>query len=447
MSLRERLVGSTLLSVLLTTLVVDGASEIAGQGIGRFAAVAVAAAASFALAALGARLLVQSPLEAQLGRLSDAVRQRKASAAKHSRSQVDLELESIGVALERRLDEIARAAEVLRRELTAATEVIDTSPFGIALVDNDGRITHANPTFRSLFRLRGEPVGRRPIEVVPAVEIHEVVEEALEGRTSERAFATATLDLVARAQPLSGERAVVRVEDVTGRRETERARTDFVANVSHELRTPLTAVLGYLETLMNEAERLPEDLYPLLEVVERNARRLRDLFEDLLRLHRIEARRRELPIDIQPLRPILDEAISSVRDRAAMRKQTFSFDCSEDLRAPVNPEALTAIVGNLAGNASAYTPEGGHVWVRAGMGPRGRVQIEVQDDGIGIAEKHHERIFERFYRVDEARSRRVGGTGLGLAIVKHYALASRCNVTLRSREGEGSTFTVELPAD
>ena len=330
------------------------------------------------------------------------------------------------------------------RDAQIAMEVIETSSFGIAMVDAGGIIIGANPAFRGMFRLRGEPEGRRPIEVVPVVEIHEVIEEALSGSVSAKAVVTASRDLEARAQPLSGGRAIVTIEDVTGQREAERARTDFVANVSHELRTPLTAIMGYLELLTDASDRIDDDLVELLQTVDRNAHRLRDLFEDLLRLHRIEARRRELPVERALLMPILSDAVGPARDRAKMRDQSLQLSCPADLEGVVNPEALSAIVGNLAANASSYTPPGGRIVVR-GYAAAGEVRVEVADDGIGIAERHHERIFERFYRVDEARSQSVGGTGLGLAIVKHYALASGCNVTLRSREGEGSTFTVHLP--
>ncbi|MCA9490617.1 MAG: histidine kinase, partial [Myxococcales bacterium] len=232
--------------------------------------------------------------------------------------------------------------------------------------------------------------------------------------------------------------------DVTELRKADQVRRDFVANVSHELRTPVAATLGYLDLVLADRDRLPPEVVPLLETADRNARRLRDLFEDLLRLHRIEVRRRELPLRSHRLHPILVEATGTARDKATMRGQSFELDCPEDLMARVNPEALSAMVGNLASNASSYTLEGGHVRVVAR--PEGdRVRIDVIDDGIGIAERHHERVFERFYRVDDARSRKAGGTGLGLAIVKHYALASRCQLSLVSQEGKGSTFTLHLP--
>jgi two-component system, OmpR family, phosphate regulon sensor histidine kinase PhoR len=439
-SIGERLSLATLATVVLTTCLVvligrwlDGPGAVAAQAFG--------GAVALGLSWLVMRAAVLEPLRSQVEQLIAQVRRGRTDGLYH----VDPELVSLQLALDTRVQELGAASDRLNREARIAGEVLETSPFGTALIDADGHITSANPTFRRLFRLRGEPVGKRPIEVVPVAEIHEVVEEALAGRTAEKTFVTASQDLIARAQPLSGGRAIVRVEDVTVMREAERSRTDFVANVSHELRTPIAAIMGYLETIQSEEDRLPADLVPLLETVERNARRLRDLFEDLLKLHRIEARRRELPLERRKLQPLLEAAVGPSRDRAKMRNQEFELQCAPDLEGLVNPEALTAIVGNLASNASAYSTDGGHVRVRALKDDRGQVRIEVQDDGIGIPERHQERIFERFYRVDEARSRRIGGTGLGLAIVKHYALAARCNVTLKSKEGQGSTFTVELP--
>ncbi|MEM6931829.1 MAG: ATP-binding protein, partial [Myxococcota bacterium] len=212
----------------------------------------------------------------------------------------------------------------------------------------------------------------------------------------------------------------------------------------HELRTPLTAILGYLETLLFDEERLPEDLRAMVHTVDRNAKRLRELFDDLLRLHRIESRRRELPMEQARLLPILESAVGSALDSARMRDQAFTLECPESLTAWANADGLTAIVQNLVSNASAYTHEGGRIQVVALPATNG-VEVRVSDNGMGIDRAHHERIFQRFYRVDEARDRRVGGTGLGLAIVKHYALACGFALHLDSAPGKGSTFTVHLP--
>jgi len=184
----------------------------------------------------------------------------------------------------------------------------------------------------------------------------------------------------------------------------------------------------------------------MAEAIHRNAHRLRDLFEDLLELSRIEARRRELPLQKLALAPLVAKAVTAAQDRAVQRKQKFLVEIPEELVAWANPEALGTIVGNLANNATNYTPEGGEIRVSAHRTPK-EVVVEVRDNGIGIGRVHHQRIFERFYRVDEGRSRRVGGTGLGLAIVKHLAMASGCRLSLASEIGKGSVFMVHLPVE
>lgn len=358
----------------------------------------------------------------------------------------------VGEAIDRRLqrhraelDALKADRAELQRNLLIAMRVSEQSRVGLAIVeDEEGRFTFTNPRFRELCRLRSDPLGRRPLEVVPAVEVHEVVEGALSGQELERDFATGWGDLKVRAERLDDRHVTIRLEDITAEREAERARSDFVANVSHELRTPITALMGYTETLLADAESLPGPLAAMLGTVERNARRLRDLFEDLLRLHRIETRRKQLPLERQRLHPVLVDAVIDAVDRGAQRGVELSLEVDESLDAFCHRDALVAMVGNLARNAVAYTGDGGHVTVRAAEGAQG-VLIEVQDDGIGIAPHHLERIFERFYRVDEARSRRAGGTGLGLAIVKHYALATGAEVTVESEHGEGSTFRIQLP--
>jgi two-component system, OmpR family, phosphate regulon sensor histidine kinase PhoR len=340
----------------------------------------------------------------------------------------------------------ARLEEVTQ-ELAMNRLVLELSRVGLAIVETDeGRITYANPAFRELCHLRGDPVGRVPLEVVPAVEIHEAVQQAIREGTAERGFATGWADLRVRVDKLDAEHVTLRLDDVTREREAERSRSDFVANVSHELRTPITALMGYAETLLLDADDLPASTVSMLQTVERNAKRLRDLFEDLLRLHRIESRRKELPLAKQKLHPLLVAAVIEAIDQAGKRGVDFELDCAEDVEAYCNTEALSAMVSNLARNAVAYSKDNGHVIVRVVTKPGKPPVIEVSDDGIGIAAVHHERIFERFYRVDEARSRRAGGTGLGLAIVKHFALASGCAVEMTSVHGRGSTFTIALPA-
>ncbi|MEN0067571.1 MAG: ATP-binding protein [Myxococcota bacterium] len=432
MGLRPRLY----LGIVGLGLVVALGGATGGLGIGY--AIGLAAIV-VAMALLGIEALVTRPLAESARRL----RRRLHDSGAHTELGAPARLVDELAVLDHAIDIANDEFDQLNRTTLMAHEVIEASSVGVALLDDQGLITEVNPALHTMFRFRANPVGRRPLEVVSSAEVHLVCEEAFEHGESEKPFVTESSDLVAKAHRLSSG-LLLRVEDVTAQREAERARNVFVANVSHELRTPLTAILGYLETLLMDEDRVPADLVSMLHTIDRNAKRLRELFDDLLRLHRIEARRRELPMDEAPLKPILEGAVRSARDLARTRNQSFELRCPASITAWVNGDGLSAIISNLALNASAYTTEGGTIEVVVEQGANG-IDLRVIDNGMGIDRAHHESIFQRFYRVDEARNRRAGGTGLGLAIVKHYALACGFRIHLDSAPGEGSTFTVHLP--
>jgi two-component system phosphate regulon sensor histidine kinase PhoR len=181
----------------------------------------------------------------------------------------------------------------------------------------------------------------------------------------------------------------------------------------------------------------------MVEAIERNGLRLGYLFDDLLTLYRIETRRRDLPRERLAVRQVIAETARSMLDRAERSGVRLSTACEDGLVVWSNREALDTILSNLVSNACKYTPRGGRVLLRARSEGTG-VTIDVVDTGIGIARQHHDRIFERFYRVDDGRARAVGGTGLGLAIAKHYAQAVGATISLRSEENHGSTFSVHI---
>lgn len=352
--------------------------------------------------------------------------------------------DALSEAVDALLDRVAEERRQLRRDATVGRRVLEASRMGVVLVDAAGKISYVNPKGRVILEPRGEPIGRLPIETVPLAELQEAVSSVLSGGETEGVeCSTGHRDMVITATSLPDGGALVMLRDITNKREAQRARTDFVANVSHELRTPVTAIMGYAETLLLDVDRMPEDLAGMVRKVDRNSRRLRDLFEDLLHLHRVESRRRELPLTSQLLLPILEEAVIGAADQAVQRGSEFSLQCDVNLRAICNAEAVRTIVANLTANAVKYTPDAGHISVTAAV-DGDEVAISVRDTGIGIDSLHHKRIFERFYRVDAARSRRLGGTGLGLALVKHLALASRARVTVESAVGEGSVFRLHL---
>jgi two-component system phosphate regulon sensor histidine kinase PhoR len=351
----------------------------------------------------------------------------------------------LAAAVDALLDRVAEERRQLRRDANVGRRVLEASRMGVVLVDGVGRIAYVNPKGREILEPRSEPIGRLPIEAVPLAELQEAVSAVLSGGETEGVeCSTGRYDLVITATNLPEGGALVMLRDITKKREAQRARTDFVANVSHELRTPVAAIMGYAETLKLDIDRMPDDLAKMVLKVERNSRRLRDLFEDLLQLHRIESRRRELPRTTQALLPILEEAVIGAADQADQRGTGFALRCMPDLEAHVNAEAVRTIVANLVSNAVKYTPDDGAIAVEASADGE-EVVVAVRDTGIGIDPRHHKRIFERFYRVDAARSRQLGGTGLGLALVKHLALASRVRVTVESQLGAGSTFRLHLP--
>jgi two-component system phosphate regulon sensor histidine kinase PhoR len=231
---------------------------------------------------------------------------------------------------------------------------------------------------------------------------------------------------------------------------TERVRKDFVINVSHELRTPLASIQGYTETLLDGALDDPQHNVRFLSIIRANAERLRRLTEDLLTLSQIELKRRNFQPASYYVNVLLEEAVDSFVPMADKKQITIEFfQAPADVEVFCDAEAVQQIMGNLLENAIKYTPEGGRIEVAATTNASSKggpaVRIEVRDTGIGIPADDLTRVFERFYRVDKARSRELGGTGLGLAIVKHLVRAQGGEVQVESRVNQGSNFSFTVP--
>ena len=243
----------------------------------------------------------------------------------------------------------------------------------------------------------------------------------------------------------SPQRVILVLHDVTDLRRLESMRQEFVANVSHELKTPLSSIRAYAETLSAGAVNDPEHRGTFLHRIEEQADRLNNLIQDLLSLSRIESGRQTYDIATVNVADIVTTCIAENQGAANLKRIHLSCsDIQQDLRIQADEEGLAQIINNLIGNAIKYTSEGGEVTVVLRQ-QESTICIDVRDTGIGIDEEHLTRVFERFYRVDKARSRELGGTGLGLAIVKHLAQAFGGNVTVTSQPTKGSTFTVQLP--
>jgi two-component system phosphate regulon sensor histidine kinase PhoR len=243
------------------------------------------------------------------------------------------------------------------------------------------------------------------------------------------------------------EGVVLVLNDLTVLRRLETIRRDFVANVSHELRTPVQLVKGFAETLLGGALEDPDKARRFSEIIGRNAARMERLIDDLLSLAKLEQQEREsLETKSESLRELVLEAIASVEYAAMGKNLKLELDCPEDIRVEVNGGLIVQAVFNLLDNAVKYSPAESQVRIRARR-IDSRLRIEVRDQGPGIPAAQLPRLFERFYRVDKARSREQGGTGLGLAIVRHIAEVHGGSVGVESWEGEGSLFWIELDAN
>ena len=240
--------------------------------------------------------------------------------------------------------------------------------------------------------------------------------------------------------------ALIVLNDVTRLRRLENIRRDFASNVSHEIKTPITAIKGFVETLRDGAIRNPEDAERFLGIIEKHVDRLEAIIEDLLKLSKIEQESEKEGIALVKSRisEILQNAVQVCHMGAADREIKIEISCSESMVAEVDPSLIEQAVVNLLDNAIKYSDSGGTVRIKATQ-REGQIIIALRDQGCGIEKKHLPRLFERFYRVDKARSRQLGGTGLGLAIVKHIVQAHGGKVLVESSLGKGSIFTIHLP--
>jgi len=322
----------------------------------------------------------------------------------------------------------------------------------VLVLDRGGRVILANPRLRELFGAWGAVEGRPALELIRRADVETALVEA--ARTPEpvvRELQLASgggrhLEMHAvrfpSAGPLLGTVAVF--HDVTEIHRLEGVRRDFVANVSHELRTPLTAIRGFAETLRNN-EVPVEQRHQYLDVILRHADRLTALIEDLLELSRIEGGTRGLalePVDVAGLARSLLQDLKPRLDAGGLQGAVRAEPAPPAL---ADRRALEQVLLNLLDNAIKYSEPGGRIELTV-SGSAAGVRIDVSDTGIGIPESDRARVFERFYRVEKARSRDLGGTGLGLAIVKHLVQAQDGEVFIGSREGSGTIFTVRLPA-
>jgi two-component system, OmpR family, phosphate regulon sensor histidine kinase PhoR len=338
-----------------------------------------------------------------------------------------------------------RLADVQRTQ-AGSTAIVDAMVEGIIAADARGRVTLANPAARRLL-------GYAPDAVLPELRTlfrvkaaREAVEVVLQGgAVHDREVELDDRILAVNARPLTEGGAVLVLHDLTDIRRLEAIRRDFVANVSHELKTPLTSIAGYAETLSG-GDVPPEIAERFLGTIRANARRMQRLVDDLLDLSRIESGRWVPRRELVAIEPLLGETVMLLSDRAEARRVRVETRVADDAATITgDADAIRQVLTNLLDNAIRYVPEGGQVSVIARR-DGAQVELAVADNGTGIPSEHLPRIFERFYRVDPARSREEGGTGLGLAIVKHLVEAHGGRVIAESTLGQGTTIRSWWPA-
>ncbi|MCF8721563.1 two-component system histidine kinase PnpS [Nitrospina gracilis] len=352
------------------------------------------------------------------------------------------------------LDDRIRTITAQRNEQEA---ILASMVEGVIAVDSDEAIISINQSAARFLEVRVEDAqGRSVPEVFRHSQVQQFIRKALKSREPvesdlvlDRPDDERYLQAVGTVLKDAGDAtigAVIVLNDVTRLRRLENMRRDFVANVSHELRTPITSIKGFVETLLNGALNEPENAERFLQIVAKQADRLNAIIDDLLSLSRIEQDSEKEGIVIQEtgLRALLETAIQQCNARALEKNIGIEIDCDPALKVALNPPLMEQAVVNLVDNAIKYSGDNTVIRVIAATA-RQQVVVSVKDQGRGIEREHLPRLFERFYRVDKARSRQMGGTGLGLAIVKHIAQAHGGKVSVQSTVGQGSVFHIHLP--
>lgn len=363
------------------------------------------------------------------------------------------ELGELAASLSRAAVQLHELVENLSLESARREAILASMVEGVLAVDNELRVTFCNQSFARAVGMRSAVPAHLPVlelvrdpgflDMLSRVLVtHESVKQRMQLAAADgRAFEV-------QAAPLAmGSRhgAIAILHDITDLERLERVRRDFVANVSHELRTPLTAIRGCAETLLDGALEDEEHNRKFLEVIHAHAIRLNNIASDLLVLSELESGQPSAEPGPVPVGAALDAAIRTVESEARVRGVNLKAGDLGEARVMGHRIRLEQAFVNLVDNAVKFNRPGGEVHIETGRTKDGNVKITISDNGIGIPSEDLPRIFERFYRVDKARSREVGGTGLGLSIVKHVIERMNGSITVESRLGKGSTFTVILP--
>lgn len=351
------------------------------------------------------------------------------------------------------LELLKKRSNLLENENNRIHAILNSMVEGVVLVDKDTRIISLNPTAEKIFNLtQDNALGRFFLEAFPNNDIAEVIAQVLK----QGELISKELTLVwpvqkvfqVNASPLFESKVIngclLVIHDITQMRRLEIMRRDFVANVSHELKTPLTSIKGFVETLLEGALDDKENSLNFLKIINNHADRLNTLINDLLDLSHIESKEIVLNKEKFILANLVDEVVLGFKSQAKKKAVVLSSDLSKDLEIIADKSKIEQVLTNLINNSIKYNKDNGFVRVYSEQLAE-MTKIVIEDSGSGIPARDISRIFERFYRVDKARSRELGGTGLGLSIVKHIVELHGGSVGVDSTEGTGSKFWFLLP--
>ena len=410
-----------------------------------------------ALVAAVVSLIISRQISRPLAALRDGALRFKAGNLEH-RLAVEGSYESatLAVTMNNMAYELDRRIKDITQQRTRQQAILSSMTEAVVAVDNHKIVIMANEAAMDMFNMPSDCVGRSLEQAARHSELHSIVDmmllekSAILNKEITIFKDAAQIILQTHATMLtSGDEQIgvlVVLNNVTQIKKLENIRKEFVANVSHELKTPITSIKGFVETLRDGAINDTQNAVKFLDIISRQTLRLESIIEDLLALSRIEQLEdgSQIELQMQSVKPVLAGAVAICRKKADDKSISINMRCDDDVAASLNRNLLEQAVVNLIDNAIKYSDSGAVIDVSAALEGK-RVVINVKDSGCGIPQAEFPRLFERFYRVDKARSRDLGGTGLGLSIVKHIVNAHKGSVTVESKVAVGSTFTIKIP--
>ena len=370
-------------------------------------------------------------------------------------AQQTIELDQLAESLNIMSEQLNKTLSTVSQQRNEQQTVLSSMDEGVLAIDRKERIIHMNRVAGKILGTNHKEAKRELIQqVVRFANLQEFIKAVLGsqkplsrdltliGDAEKQIQASGRMLLNAEEQTIG---ALIVLRDVTQLRHLETVRSDFVANVSHELKTPITSIKGFVETLLSDDWEHDPDILRFLEIINQQAGRLNAIIDDLLMLSRLEQKEGFVMKEPTALAPVIENAINLCQLQAAEKNIQIDLVCPEELELSINAPLLEQALVNLIINAVKYSDSDKKVLLMAEEQAE-KVVIYIKDEGFGIERKHLDRLFERFYRVDTARSRKLGGTGLGLSIVKHIISAHEGRIRVESKLGAGSTFIIELPA-